>query len=92
MYTNEEIRRKFAMYASKIDEYEKWAEKMFVRKRRKQLLRKAYGNVLDVAVGTGKNLLHYPDGCDIIGLDYSPEMLVEAKKKGEANQEFRQAG
>lgn len=41
--------------------------------------------ILDVAVGTGVNLSYlierYPDYSEIIGIDYTPEMLKRAKKR-----------
>ena len=52
-----------------------------VRKLRRQLLRQASGNVLEVAVGTGKNLRYYPSGCRIIALDVSREMLNVARQR-----------
>jgi len=35
----------------------------------------AAGQVLEVAVGTGLNLAHYPAGVRLTGIDHSPEML-----------------
>ena len=37
--------------------------------------------VLEVGVGTGKNLPYYPDNAEVIGIDFTPEMLQVAKKK-----------
>jgi ubiquinone/menaquinone biosynthesis C-methylase UbiE len=45
------------------------------------LLRRASGKVLEVAVGTGKNLPYYPRGCRIIAVDLSREMLKVARKR-----------
>ncbi|MDA8228609.1 MAG: class I SAM-dependent methyltransferase [Desulfitobacterium hafniense] len=39
------------------------------------------GRVLEVGVGTGKNLAFYPPGCEVIGIDLSPGMLAKAKEK-----------
>lgn len=52
-----------------------------VGRLRRKLLRKASGKVLEVAVGTGKNLPHYPRGCAITAIDLSPEMLNVARKR-----------
>ncbi len=84
MYTNEEIRYKYMKYAKLIDQYEKLPEQLFFRKRRQRLLQHASGDVLEVAVGTGRNLSYYSQGCTITGLDYSPEMLNEAMQKTDA--------
>jgi ubiquinone/menaquinone biosynthesis C-methylase UbiE len=39
------------------------------------------GKVLEVAVGTGKNLPYYPRGCRIVAVDLSMEMLNIARKR-----------
>lgn len=44
---------------------------------------KAEGNTLEVAVGTGLNLPHYPPGISLTGLDLSAEMLSIAKQRAE---------
>ncbi|MEU4422174.1 methyltransferase domain-containing protein [Actinoplanes sp. NPDC024001] len=42
---------------------------------------RAAGRILDVGVGTGRNLPHYPAGASITGLDLSPEMLAHARRR-----------
>jgi ubiquinone/menaquinone biosynthesis C-methylase UbiE len=44
-------------------------------------LQQASGKVLEVAVGTGKNLNYYPRGCRIIAVDLSREMLNIARNR-----------
>jgi len=41
----------------------------------------ATGDVLEVAVGTGLNLAHYPDEVRLIGIDFSPAMLELARRR-----------
>jgi ubiquinone/menaquinone biosynthesis C-methylase UbiE len=41
----------------------------------------ARGDVLEVAVGTGRNLRHYPAGTKLTGIELSPEMLAIARKR-----------
>lgn len=41
----------------------------------------AHGDVLEVAVGTGRNLGHYPDDARVTGIDLSPEMLARARRR-----------
>ena len=43
----------------------------------------ASGEVLEVAIGTGLNLAHYPPGAQLIGVDYSPAMLELARRRAE---------
>jgi ubiquinone/menaquinone biosynthesis C-methylase UbiE len=45
------------------------------------VLRQASRRVLEVAVGTGKNLPYYPTGCEIIAVDLSREMLAIAQTR-----------
>jgi ubiquinone/menaquinone biosynthesis C-methylase UbiE len=46
---------------------------------RQWVCRQAAGEVLEVAIGTGLNLPHYPDGVRLTGIDYSPAMLDLAR-------------
>ena len=41
----------------------------------------AKGRVLEIAVGTGRNLPYYADGVDLTGIEYAPLMLSIAKEK-----------
>jgi ubiquinone/menaquinone biosynthesis C-methylase UbiE len=50
---------------------------------RRDVLRKAKGTILEVGVGTGKNLPLYPLGRDVTGIDFSPEMLKRARARVE---------
>ncbi len=40
------------------------------------------GRLLEVAAGTGSNLLHYPPGADVVIIDLSPRMLLKAGQRG----------
>jgi ubiquinone/menaquinone biosynthesis C-methylase UbiE len=41
----------------------------------------AEGEVLEIAVGTGRNLPHYPEGVRLTAVELSPEMLAIAKRR-----------
>ena len=42
---------------------------------------RARGRILDVAIGTGRNLPHYPADTTITGIELSPAMLTIAKQR-----------
>ena len=53
----------------------------------------ARGDVLEIAVGTGRNLKHYPAGITLTGIELSEQMLVIARKRAvaeKANVDLRQ--
>jgi ubiquinone/menaquinone biosynthesis C-methylase UbiE len=45
---------------------------------------RATGDVLEVAVGTGRNLPYYPDGVRLTGIDWSAAMLSIARQRAAA--------
>jgi ubiquinone/menaquinone biosynthesis C-methylase UbiE len=50
---------------------------------KEKLVREAKGKVLEVGVGTGASLAHYPPGVELVGIDISPNMLEKAKAKAD---------
>jgi ubiquinone/menaquinone biosynthesis C-methylase UbiE len=48
---------------------------------REWLTARARGRVLEVAVGTGRNLPHYPVDVTLTGVDLSPRMLAVARRR-----------
>ena len=49
------------------------------RRRRRRALASAYGSVLEVGIGTGRNLALYPPDVRVTGIDISPTMLQRAQ-------------
>lgn len=81
--TAREISRKYDAFARWYDWVEGIPDLLGVRGLRRLVLGRARGRVLEVAVGTGKNLLYYPPDCRIIAVDLSGEMLSVARKRAE---------
>ena len=76
-----EISEKYNHFARSYDLVEGVPDLLGVRLLRRRLLRRASGRVLEVAVGTGKNLRYYPPGCRITAMDISIEMLKVARQR-----------
>lgn len=57
-----------------------------LRAWRRQLVGDVHGRVLDVGVGTGLNLPHYPPDADVVALDLTWEMLRYAPARRRARQ------
>lgn len=76
----EKIKHRYNRISNLYDLVEKPMENMF-SKHRKELLRSAYGNVLEVGSGTGKNFQYYPDNVEVTPIDFSPKMVKIASSK-----------
>jgi ubiquinone/menaquinone biosynthesis C-methylase UbiE len=76
-----EIQEKYNRFAPWYDVAEGIPELLGLRKLRRQLLQRAHGKILEIAVGTGKNLEYYRGQSRIIALDLSPRMLDIARKR-----------
>src|SRR5918994_7280137 len=79
--TSREISEKYNRLAGWYD----WVEGVFdllgVNRLRRRSFQRVSGRVLEVAVGTGKNLEYYPRGSRVIALDLSREMLNVARTR-----------
>jgi ubiquinone/menaquinone biosynthesis C-methylase UbiE len=56
---------------------------LFGRDARPSMCAQARGAVLDVAIGTGLNLPHYPPGVRLTAVDLSPVMLAATAKRAD---------
>ncbi len=63
------------------DLYETAMDRMGGRERRRRVLSGATGRVLEVGIGTGRNLEHYPAGVELTAIDISGEMLARARQR-----------
>ena len=80
-FTSREISAKYDRFARWYDWLEGIPNLLGLSRLRRTLLRRATGKVLEVAVGTGKNLTYYPRDSRIIALDLSSEMLNVARNR-----------
>ncbi|MFO8064127.1 MAG: class I SAM-dependent methyltransferase [Spirochaetota bacterium] len=79
---SEQVRKRYNRIAPLYDVLERPMEARAAVWRR-ELLSLARGSVLEVGVGTGKNLSHYPAGVTVTGIDFSGAMIERARKRAE---------
>jgi ubiquinone/menaquinone biosynthesis C-methylase UbiE len=65
------------------DSIESGSERMFKAWRQK-LWSQVWGDILEIGVGTGKNLPYYPRGARVIAIDIADRMLDRAQELGVA--------
>ena len=58
-------------------------ERRFFADSRRWVCGRASGATLEIAIGTGANLTHYPDEVDLSGIDWSPAMLLVARRQAD---------
>lgn len=75
------VKRKYNRYSIFFDISEYLPEKWFFSKWRKRIISSLKGKVLEVGVGTGKNLKYYSKDVNVTGVDISPGMLNRAIKE-----------
>ncbi|ANS80473.1 Methyltransferase type 11 [Serinicoccus hydrothermalis] len=67
--------------APRYDELSAGVERRFLAASRPWVAARASGRVLEVGVGTGANLPHYPAGVDLTCLERSGPMLEQARRR-----------
>jgi ubiquinone/menaquinone biosynthesis C-methylase UbiE len=70
-----------ASYDRWLSHYDRW---MGLTEGRRRLLSRASGRTLEVGVGTGVNLQHYPAEVRLTAIDLSPAMLEIAHRRADA--------
>jgi ubiquinone/menaquinone biosynthesis C-methylase UbiE len=80
----ERSRRVWDAYAHRYDREIGFWERTWFRGGREWVCSRARGEVLEVAVGTGRNLPRYPPGVTLTGVDLSPAMLDIARGRAAA--------
>jgi ubiquinone/menaquinone biosynthesis C-methylase UbiE len=76
-----DVTRRYNRMARIYDLYDAPMELMGTKRRRRDLVGSAKGAVLEVGVGTGKNLRHYTAGVEVTGIDVSSQMLERARSR-----------
>jgi ubiquinone/menaquinone biosynthesis C-methylase UbiE len=82
--TSEEAARVLRIYEKEAPKYDRqmrffdWA--LFAGCR-EWVCSQAEGEVLEIAVGTGRNLRHYPTGVKLTGIEFSPAMFEIAREQ-----------
>ncbi|MCX5846556.1 MAG: class I SAM-dependent methyltransferase [Deltaproteobacteria bacterium] len=77
------VSKRFDRIAWIYDFMESPMEMISVSAWRRELLSNVRGKVLEVGVGTGKNLPYYPEGIELTGMDISLKMLERAKQRAD---------
>jgi len=75
------VRRVSEKTASSYDKQIAFFEKIWFGGGREWLGARAQGRILEVGIGTGLNLRHYPAGATVTGIELSPAMLAIARQR-----------
>ncbi len=77
----EAARRRYDRAAPTYDLREGLMELVVRRWRRALWSAVPQGRILEIGVGTGKNIPYYPPGADVTAIDFSPKMLERAQRR-----------
>jgi ubiquinone/menaquinone biosynthesis C-methylase UbiE len=78
---DQELRRRWDRYSGRYDRDIGFMERLQFAGGREWVCEQASGDVLEVAVGTGRNFAHYPADARLAGIDLSPAMLEIARTR-----------
>ncbi|WP_026930107.1 class I SAM-dependent methyltransferase [Glycomyces tenuis] len=76
----DDLRRRWDKHSAGYDRTMARSERLF-GDTRPWIASRAQGRTLEVAIGTGLNLPHYPEGIELVGLELSPAMLDGTKRR-----------
>jgi ubiquinone/menaquinone biosynthesis C-methylase UbiE len=79
----ERVRRIQDKTAPRYDRQIGFFERVLFGNGREWVCSQAEGEVLEIAVGTARNLSHYPSGVQLTAIELSPEMLAIGKRRAE---------
>lgn len=83
MNDTEKIKKRYNRVSKVYDLLESPMEWMVFEDWRIEVAKELEGKVLEVGVGTGKNIPYYPEDVDVTAIDFSDKMLAKARKKAE---------
>jgi len=75
------IKKRYNRLAKYYDNVFNIMEKKMIEKWRYLVWKDVKGRVLEVGVGTGKNIPYYPENIEVTAIDFSEEMISIAKKR-----------
>jgi ubiquinone/menaquinone biosynthesis C-methylase UbiE len=78
---DQELRLRWDRYSGRYDRDIGFMERLQFAGGREWVCEQASGDVLEVAVGTGRNFAHYPADARLTGIDLSPAMLEIARTR-----------
>ena len=81
MSSTESVRRHYDRRAESYDRLIAPFESLFFGGGREWACSRARGEVLEIALGTGRNLPFYPEGVRLTGVELSPKMLAIARRR-----------
>lgn len=77
----ERWRRYWDRHSATYDHEMRFLDKVLFRDTRSWICQQVSGDVLEVAIGTGLNLEHYPPNVALTGIELSQEMLAIARRR-----------
>jgi ubiquinone/menaquinone biosynthesis C-methylase UbiE len=77
----ERVRRLMDKGASRYDGQMNFFDRVLFARGREWACSQARGEVLEIAVGSGRNLAFYPEGTSLTAIEFSPEMLELARRR-----------
>jgi ubiquinone/menaquinone biosynthesis C-methylase UbiE len=79
--SRERLRHYWDKHAASYDTQMGFFDRHLFGDTRQWICGRATGRVLEVAIGTGLNLSHYPDTVTLTGVEWSPAMLEKARRR-----------
>jgi ubiquinone/menaquinone biosynthesis C-methylase UbiE len=77
------LRRYWEKHARNYDKQMAFWERRLFADGRQWICAQATGDVLEVAIGTGRNLAYYPQDIRLTGIEFSPAMLELAQRQAD---------